>query len=271
MSGRVAGKVALVTGAARGQGRSHAVRLAGEGADLIAVDWCRGFPGMAYPASTPNDLAETARLVEESGRRVVTAAVDIRDREALRTAVDSAVGRLGRLDIVVANAGIAYIAAWDAHTPAMWDIVLGVNLTGAWNTAQLTAPHLIAAGGGSIVLVSSGAALKANPFMTAYVASKYGVNGLMHALAAELAIHHIRVNSVHPTVVDTPMCEGTNGQAIEALLAGQPRLRGIFTNLLPVGAIQPSDVSHAVVYLASDEARYVTSQELGVDAGIGQS
>jgi SDR family mycofactocin-dependent oxidoreductase len=271
MTTRVAGKVALVTGAARGQGRSHAVRLAEEGADIIALDWCTGFAGMKYPASSADDLGDTVRLVEAAGGRVVSGIVDVRDRDMLAAAVASAVEDLGGLDVVVANAGISYIAAWDEHTPEMWDTVLGVNLTGAWNTAQLTAPYLVAAGGGSIVLVSSGAALKANPFMTAYVASKYGVNGLMHALAAELASHRIRVNSIHPTVVDTPMCAGTNGLVIEALLERQPRLRGIFTNLLPVDAIEAVDVSHAVVYLASDESRYVTSQEFAVDAGIAQS
>ena len=264
-TGRVAGKVALITGAARGQGRSHAVRLAREGADIIAVDVCSDVAGIAYPLALPDDLEETARLAEEAGARVVIAQVDVRDRDALTHAVGRGVDRLGRLDIAVANAGVCTIQRWDEVDPAVWDTVIGINLTGAWNTCVASIPHLLAAGRGSIILISSAAGLKGQPFLAPYVASKHGIVGVMRTLANELASRSIRVNSVHPTGVDTPMLVGLGGltERIEA----SPDVGPLFLNSLPIDVMEPEDVSDAVLYLASDESRYVTGLTMTVDAG----
>jgi SDR family mycofactocin-dependent oxidoreductase len=263
--GRARGKVALITGAARGQGRSHAVRLAHEGADIIAVDLCRDVEAIPYPLATPADLEETERLVLAAGGRVVAAAVDVRDAESLTAVVGDGVGRLGGLDIVVANAGVCTVQRWDEVTPAVWEAVIGINLTGAWNTSVASIPHLQEAGGGSIILISSVAGLKGQPFFAPYVASKHGMVGVMRVLANELAAQNIRVNTIHPTGVDTPMLVGLGGlgERIEA----SPDTGSIFLNSLKVDVLPPEDVSHAVVYLASDESRYVTGTTLAVDAG----
>src|SRR5690242_9014612 len=207
MAGRVDGKVAFITGAARGQGRSHAVRLAQEGADIIAIDICRGFEDSTAPAATPEDLAETADMVKNLDRRIVTAEVDVRDYAALKAAVDSGVEQLGRLDIVVANAGIGNGGeTLDQTSDNDWDDMIGTNLTGVWKTVKAAVPHVIAGGaGGSIVLTSSVGGLKAYPNTGHYVAAKHGVVGLMRAFAVELGQHMIRVNSVHPTHVSTQM------------------------------------------------------------------
>lgn len=266
--GRVAGKVALITGAARGQGRAHAVRLAEEGADVIAVDVCAPLPSVAYDSATPEDLAETVAQVEKTGRRIVAAQLDVRDLEGLRTAVDDAVATLGRLDIVVANAGICVPKAWDQVTPQIFDDTISTNVTGVWNTVMAGAPHLVRAGGGSIVLISSAAGLKVQPFMIPYTTSKFAVRGMAKAFAAELARHSIRVNSVHPTGVDTPMGSGDMQAQIGAAIATSPRLAGMFTNLLPVETTQPSDVADTVLFLASDESKYITAHEIAPDAGV---
>ncbi len=265
MAGRVEGKVAFVTGAARGQGRSHAVRLAEEGADIIAVDLCAPIPGLQYPPATEEDLAETVRQVEALDRRIVARKTDTRDVSAMKAVIDEGVAQLGHLDIVVGNAGVCYIHSWDQATQEIWDETISTNLTGAWNTVRLTAPHLIAAGGGSIILTSSAAGLKALPFLTAYVASKFGITGLTKAFAAELAEHNIRVNSLHPTGVDTPM--GSVGGVFPALVEAHPQLGAMLTNELPIEVTQPRDQSNAVLFLASDEARYVTAHAMTVDAG----
>lgn len=263
--GRVSGRVALITGAARGQGRCHAVRLAAEGADIIAVDRCADVEEIPYPMATPADLDETARLVEATGARVVTARVDVRDPEALGAAVAEGTGQLGRLDIAVANAGVCTVQRWDEVTPAVWDAVIGVNLSGAWNTCVAALPHLIESGAGSLILISSVAGLKGEPFFAPYVASKHGLVGVMRMLANELASRGVRVNSVHPTGVDTPMLAGLSGltERIEA----DPRTGPIFLNSLPVELVTPDDVSDAVLYLASAESRYVTGLTVTVDAG----
>lgn len=266
--GRVDGKVALVTGAARGQGRSHALRLAEEGADIIAVDLCGPVPGLQYSPATEEDLAETVRQVEALDRRIVASVTDVRDREAFKTAIDEGVAALGRLDIVVGNAGICIIAPWDEVTPEIWDTTISTNLTGVFNTVQLTAPHLIAAGGGSIILTSSAAGLKGLPFLTPYVASKFGVTGLGKAFATELAEHNIRVNTLHPTGVETAM--GEMADAYPPLLEKHPRVGGMLTNMLPIETTQPRDQSNAVLFLASDEARYITALSMTVDAGNTQ-
>jgi SDR family mycofactocin-dependent oxidoreductase len=263
--GRVAGKVALVTGAARGQGRSHAVRLAAEGADIVAVDICAQVDHVEYATATPEDLATTARLVEATGARVVTHAVDVRDARALTDAVADGVATLGRLDIAVANAGVCSVQRWDEVTPERWETILGVNLTGAWNTCTAAIPHLLEAGGGSMILISSTAGLKGQPFFAPYVASKHGMVGIMRTLANELASRFIRVNSVHPTGVDTPMLMAMGGltERIEA----SPDVGSIFLNSLPVELVHSEDVSNAVLFLASDEARNVTGLTMTVDAG----
>jgi SDR family mycofactocin-dependent oxidoreductase len=263
--GRVAGKVALITGAARGQGRSHAVRLAAEGADIVAVDICAPVENVEYATATPEDLATTARMVEDLGARVVTSAVDVRDAGALTGAVAAGVAELGRLDIAVANAGVCSVQRWDEVTPERWETILGVNLTGAWNTCTAAIPHLLDAGGGSIILISSTAGLKGQPFFLPYVASKHGMVGIMRGLANELASKHIRVNSVHPTGVDTPMLMAMGGltERIEA----SPDVGSIFLNSIPVDLVQSEDISDAVLFLASDESRYVTGLTMTVDAG----
>lgn len=268
MAGRVQGKVALITGAARGMGRAHAVRLAQEGADIIAVDLAGPLPSVAYDSATPEDLAETAQLVQKLDRRIVTAQLDVRDLDALKGAVDGGVTELGRLDVVVANAGICVPRAWDEVTPTIFDDTIGINVTGVWNTVMAGAPHLVDAGGGSIVLISSAAGLKVQPFMVPYTTSKWAVRGMAKAFAVELARHHIRVNSVHPTGVNTPMGSGDMQAVIGKAIQSEPRLATMFMNLLPVDTTEPEDVADAVLFLASDESKYVTAHELAPDAGI---
>ncbi len=268
--GRVEGKVAFITGAARGQGRSHAVRLAQEGADIIAVDIAGPIPNLDYPHATPEDLAQTVKEVEALDRRIIATRADVRDRDAMKKAIDEGVAQLGHLDIVVANAGICILRPWDEVTPEIWQETLAINLTGAWNTVQLAAPHLITAGGGSIILTSSAAGLKGLPFLTPYVASKHGIVGIMRAFAHELAEYNIRVNSVHPTGVDTPMGSGDGTQRMGDLIGAHPKLGGLFTNSLPIDITEPVDISNAVLFLASDEARYVTALTMTVDAGNTQ-
>ena len=265
MAGRVAGKVAFITGAARGQGRSHAIRLAEEGADIIAVDICRDYGTVPYPMATAEDLTQTVKAVEALDRRIVAAQADVRDAAALKAAVDAGVAQLGRLDIVSANAGICTAQPWDEVTPAVWQDTLDTNLTGVWNTMVVSVPHLIAAGGGSIICTSSTAGLKGMPFLAPYVAAKHGVVGIARTMANELGRHMIRVNTVHPTGVDTPMGHGLG--ALEPLKERDARLGPIYLNTLPVENVDPRDVSNAVLFLASDEARYVTGLEFTVDAG----
>jgi SDR family mycofactocin-dependent oxidoreductase len=268
MGDRVQGKVALVTGAARGQGRADAVRLAQEGADVIVVDVCGPLPLVAYDSATPEDLAETVRQVEAADRRAVSAILDIRDLEALRVAVDQGVAELGRLDVIVANAGICIPTPWDQTTPEVYEATISTNVTGTWNTVMAGAPHLVEAGGGSIVIISSAAGLKVQPFMVPYTTSKFAVRGMAKAFAAELAQHRIRVNTVHPTGVNTPMGSGDMGRVLGEAIAGNPRLGGMFTNLLPVDITEPTDVADTVLFLASDESKFITAHELAPDAGV---
>jgi SDR family mycofactocin-dependent oxidoreductase len=263
--GRVDGKVAFITGAARGQGRSHAVRLAEEGADIIAVDVPGDYETVRYPMGTQAELEETAKAVEALDRRIVARAVDVRDAAALKSAVDDGVAELGRLDIVCANAGICTVQTWDEVTPQVWQDTLDTNLTGIWNTCVVAIPHLIASGGGSIIATSSTAGIKGLPFLAPYVAAKHGVVGVARSLANELAKHRIRVNTVHPTGVDTPMAAGLGG--VNPLLERDPDLGPIFMNTYPVEIVDSVDISNAVLWLASDESRYVTGLQLTVDAG----
>ncbi|HEY1666679.1 MAG TPA: mycofactocin-coupled SDR family oxidoreductase [Trebonia sp.] len=268
MGNRVAGKVALITGAARGQGRAHAVRLAGEGADVIVVDVCAPLPSVAYDSATPEDLDETVRQVEKTGRRVISGIVDIRDLAALRAIVDDAVGKLGRLDVVVANAGICVPKAWDQVTRQIFDDTISTNVTGTWNTVMAGAPHLVAAGGGSVILISSAAGLKVQPFMIPYTTSKFAVRGMAKAFAAELAKDGIRVNSVHPTGVNTPMGSGRMQEELGAAMAGDQRLGAMFMNMMPVDTTEPADVADTVLFLASDESKFITAHEIAPDAGV---
>ncbi len=265
MAGRVAGKVAFITGAARGQGRSHAIRLAEEGADIIAVDICRDYGTVPYAMATEADLEQTVKAVEALDRRIIATQADVRDAAALKAAVDDGVAQLGRLDIVSANAGICTVQPWDEVSPAVWQDTLDTNLTGVWNTMVVSVPHLIAAGGGSIICTSSTAGIKGLPYLAPYVAAKHGVVGIARTMANELAAHKIRVNTVHPTGVDTPMGTGLGG--LEALIGRDPNLGPIYMNTLPVEIVDPRDISNAVLFLGSDEARYVTGLEFTVDAG----
>ncbi|MFE7741204.1 mycofactocin-coupled SDR family oxidoreductase [Nocardia sp. NPDC057455] len=274
MTGRVEGKVAFITGAARGQGRSHAVRLAQEGADIIAVDVCKQLDNVPFAMSTPEDLATTADLVKAEGRRVFTAEVDVRDYAALKSAVDTGVEQLGRLDVIVANAGIGNEGGQLLDLEEnLWDDMIGVNLGGVWKTVKAGASHLIAGGrGGSIVLTSSVGGLKAYPNVGHYVAAKHGVVGLMRTFAVELGQHSIRVNSVHPTHVNTPMVmnEGTYKLFRPDLEnPGPADLEPIcrMFHTLPIPWVEPVDISNAVLYLASDESRFVTGVPLPIDAG----
>jgi SDR family mycofactocin-dependent oxidoreductase len=265
MAGRVAGKVAFVTGAGRGQGRSHAIRLAEEGADIIAVDILEDYGTVGYGMSSPDDLADTVKAVEALDRRIIAAKADVRDAGRLKEVLDEGVAQLGKLDIAVANAGICTVQSWDEVTPQIWRDTLDTNLTGVWNTMVAAAPHLIANGGGSIICTSSTAGIKGLPFLAPYVAAKHGVVGIARTMANELASHSIRVNTVHPTGVETPMLAGLGG--LDPLLNKDQNLGPIFMNTLPVEIVDPRDISNAVLFLASDEARYVTGLEFTVDAG----
>jgi SDR family mycofactocin-dependent oxidoreductase len=275
MAGRVEGKVAFITGAARGQGRSHAVRLAQEGADIIAVDICRKISSNSeIPPSTPDDLVETADLVKGLNRRVVTAEVDVRNYDALKAAVDSGVEQLGRLDIVCANAGIGNGGqTLDKTREDDWQAMIDVNLSGVWKTVKAAVPQLISQGvGGSIILTSSVGGLKAYPHTGHYIAAKHGVVGLMRTFAVELGAHFIRVNSIHPTNVNTPMFmnEGTMKLFRPDLENPGPddlKVAAQFMHVLPIGWVEPADISNAVLFLASDESRYITGLTLTVDAG----
>lgn len=261
---RVAGKRVLITGAGRGMGRSHAVRLAQEGADLVLVDICAQIDGLDYELSSETDLKETARLASQHGARVVTDVVDVRDETAMKSTVNQAVRELGGLDAAVANAGVLTVGTWDETTAAQWRLVLDVNLIGAWNTCLAAIPHLLDQGGGSLVNISSSAGIKGTPMHVPYTASKHGIVGMMLALANELAAQSIRVNTVHPTGVATGMAPST----LHEHIAKREDLIPIFLNALPAPLIEAADVSNAVLYLVSDESRYVTGLEFKVDAGV---
>jgi (+)-trans-carveol dehydrogenase len=272
--GRVEGKVAFVTGAARGQGRSHAIRLAEEGPDIIADDLCGQIDTVPYPMATPEDLDQTVKAVEALDRRIIATQADVRDGAALKAAVDDGVAQLGRLDIVAANAGIASTADGTATLPDQdWQDMIDVNLTGVWQTCKATVPHLLAGGrGGSIILTSSAAGLMAYPNIGHYVAAKHGVVGLMRTLALELAPHSIRVNSLHPTQVNTPMIMNETIYRLFMPDEESPTAAGFAPvsqemNALPIPWVEPVDISNALLFLASDEARYITGVTLPIDAG----
>jgi SDR family mycofactocin-dependent oxidoreductase len=257
---RLAGKVAFITGAARGQGRSHAVRLAEEGADIIAID-----------IGSPTDLAQTVKEVEALDRRIVASQADVRDSGGLTAALDDGVARLGRLDIVVANAGIVRFGTVEELTEQAWRDVIDVNLTGVRHTVKAAIPRLRAAGGGSIIIIGTG--LKGKPNLGHYAAAKHGLVGLMQSLANELAPDMVRVNTVHPSAVDNDMIH--NQALYHQLLPDhqgditRQEIEPVFQtlNALPVPWVESVDISNAVLFLASDEARYITGVTLPVDAG----
>ena len=265
--GKLDGKVAFITGAARGQGRSHAIRLAEEGADIIAVDVCAQIDSVPYPMATPDDLADTVKQVEGLGRRIVAREADVRDAAALRSALADGVAELGQVEIVLANAGIAPMSL--DPRPQEWQDVIDVNLTGVYNTVEATRPGMVERGaGGAIVLTSSTAGINGiggdAPGGLGYTAAKHGIVGLMRSYANILAPHRIRVNSVHPTGVRTPMVVNEN---MEKFLSADPAMGSAMANALPVDMVEPLDISNAIAWLVSDDARYVTGVTLPVDAG----
>jgi SDR family mycofactocin-dependent oxidoreductase len=268
VTGKLEGKVAFITGAARGQGRSHAIRLAEEGADIIAVDICKQIATVGYPMATPDDLAETVKSVEALDRRIVAREADVRDEAGLRAAFEAGVAELGPVDIVLANAGIAPLSMHEEH--GAWQDVIDVNLTGVFNTVEIAIPSMIERGkGGAIVLTSSTAGINGigGPSRggLGYTASKHGVVGLMRSYANSLAPHSIRVNSVHPTGVNTPMVVN---DVMQEFLQQDPTLGQAMANALPVDMVEPVDISNAILWLVSDDARYVTGITVPVDAGF---
>lgn len=271
MSGRdgsLQGRVAFITGAARAQGRAHAVRLAAAGADIIALDICAPASStVTYTPATPEDLNETVRLVEAEGRKVLAREVDIRDDAALRQLVADGVEQFGRLDILVANAGVlSWGRVWEL-TDEQWDTVIGINLTGTWRTLRAVVPAMIEAGnGGSIVVVSSSAGIKATPGNGHYSASKHGLTALTNTLALELGEYDIRVNSIHPYSIDTPMIEP---EAMMEIFARHPSFVHSFPPmpLQPNGFMSPDEVADVVVWLAGDGAGTVTGAQIPVDKG----
>jgi SDR family mycofactocin-dependent oxidoreductase len=269
---RLAGKVAFITGAARGMGRAHAVRMAGEGADIIAVDIAGPVPPcIKYDHATKDDLDETVRLVSATGRKILASVVDTRDHDALRDTVAAGVAELGRLDIIVANAGVASAETWDLITPESFRDILDINVTGTWNTVMAGASHIVDGGrGGSIILIGSAAGIKMQPVMVHYTTSKHAVTGMARAFAAELGRHYIRVNSVHPGPVQTPMGSGEMPASVGRAIKATPQLGSMLSTFLPYGIAEPDDVADAVLWLASDESRTVTAAAIAVDQGTTQ-
>ncbi len=271
--GKLEGKVAFITGAARGQGRSHAIRLAQEGADIVAVDISQQVDTVPYDTARPGDLEETVREVEALDRRIVATEADVRDLSALQKAADDGVAQLGRIDIVLANAGISTMAPTLEMDESMWQTMIDINLTGVWKTVRAAAPNIVAGGrGGSIVLTSSLAAMWANENIAHYSAAKAGLIGMMQVLAKELAPQSIRVNTVHPTTVATGMILNDATYKLFRPDLDQPT-RADFEeaarelNRLPVSMMDPVDISNAILYLVSDDGRYVTGTTHVVDAG----
>jgi SDR family mycofactocin-dependent oxidoreductase len=275
MTGRLEGKVVFITGVARGQGRSHAVRFAEEGADVIGIDICDQIDSVGYPLATKADLDETVRLVEALDRRIVVGQADVRDRESMKTVLDAGLAELGRLDFVIANAGIMPIWGEGSRTMQAWHDCLDVLLTGVLNTVELTYPILLEQDhGGSIVITSSMAGVE-KPMMRTesshtlgmlgYTTCKSALKSLMRNYASFLAAHSIRVNSVHPTGVNTPMIQ--NEMMATYFQEGNPQDMLTLVNALPVDAVEPVDISNMMVFLCSEESRYFTGNVVRVDAG----
>jgi SDR family mycofactocin-dependent oxidoreductase len=271
-SSKLENKVVFITGAARGQGRAHAVRMAQEGADIIAVDVAGPVaPSVKYNPASQADLDETVRLVEATGRRILASAVDTRDHDGLVATVGKGGAELGRLDIVVANAGIAVPQTWNEITPESFRDVIDVNVTGTWNAVMAGAQHIVEGGrGGSIIMISSAAGIKMQPFMIHYTASKHAITGMARAFAAELGQHSIRVNSVHPGPVLTDMGSGDMVTEIGRTIESYPQLSNMLLGFLPMGVCEANDVADAVLWLASDESKFVTAAAVPVDGGMSQ-
>ncbi|NDZ96253.1 mycofactocin-coupled SDR family oxidoreductase [Streptomyces sp. SID6673] len=265
--GRLDNKVAFITGVARGQGRAHAVRLAGEGAQIVGVDIAGPLPGVPYDPATQADLDETGRLVEEQGSKAHLVRCDVRDLDELKAAVDDGVAAFGGLDIAVANAGICIPETWDEVTPTSFRDTMDINVIGAWNTVIATAPHLIERGGGSIILTSSFAGKKMQPFMVHYTTSKHALVGMTRAFAAELGNHNVRVNSIHPGAVATPMGSGQMVARIEETNAANPRLAGMGMTFLNQFVAEADEIANVVAFLASDESKFITAEHISIDGG----
>jgi SDR family mycofactocin-dependent oxidoreductase len=274
MTDRMAGKVAFITGIARGQGRAHAVRLAREGADIVGLDICKQMSSADYAMSTEEDLQETVGLVTALGRRVIARVGDVRDIDSIRTTYEDGLAELGHIDAVIANAGIMPIWGRGADTMQAWHDCLDVLLTGVLNTVEVAYPHLIDQGrGGSIVITSSMAALK--PLMRTlggrtlgtlgYAAAKAALVNLARNYASILAYHGIRVNTIHPTGVNTPMADNDMVRARFEAANEQDALA--LVNAIPVRLVEPEDIANAVLWLCSDESRYYTGNIMRVDAG----
>ncbi|WP_300009219.1 mycofactocin-coupled SDR family oxidoreductase [Pseudonocardia sp.] len=266
--GKLDGKVAVITGGARGQGRSHAVALAREGADVVVCDIASDIASVPFPLADAADLDETVKLVEQQDRRCVALQADVRDTAAMQQVADTAMREFDRIDVLLANAGILSLSdtTW-ALSDEQWDDMIDVNLTGVFKSCRAVVPHMLAAGnGGSIVITSSIAGLKGVAGCTHYTAAKHGVVGLMRTLARELAAARIRVNTIHPTGVDSPM---SNNDFFPAWLEANPELGDAMRgNLMPVDAMPMADVSSVITWLVSDEAKWVTGVTLPVDAGF---
>ena len=265
MEQRFKGKVALITGAARGQGRAEAIRLAQEGADVIAIDICEPLPTVSYEGAAKDDLAETVRAVEELGRRIVSFQADTRDMDGLQASVDRGVEALGRLDVVVANAGIcSYGFLWEL-TEEQFRTMIDVNVVGTWHTLKATVPILIRQGeGGCIIVTSSVGGIRGMPWLGHYVASKHAISGMAKTLANELGQYNIRVMILMPNAVATPM--GLD-QTLVASVQANPALGSMFMNALPATLTEPENVAAAVAFIASDDGRYMTGSEVVVDLG----
>jgi len=269
--GKLDGKVALISGGARGQGRSHAMTLAREGCDIAFCDISEPLKTTLYRTSTTEDRIETEKMILETGRRCLAVEADVRDRPAMTDFVNRTIDELGKIDIVLANAGMTSFAPiWE--TPyEMWDETINICLTGVWNTVRPVLPHMVGRKEGCIVLTSSNAGLTPIPNVAPYVAAKHGVTGLMKVLAVEMAAFNVRVNSVHPCGVNTPLVMNQpgldlfSGKDNATFEDAEPGMKSL--NLLDVALIEPEDVSQAILYLVSDAARYVTGTALTVDAG----
>ena len=264
--GLLDGRVALITGAARAQGRSHAIRLAAEGADIIAIDICGEAAPVGYATATREDLEETSRLVNNEGRGIIACVADVRDQAALDAIVAEGVRQFGGVDVVVANAGIS---TWDRFwemSEEKWQAMLDINLSGVWRTFKAAAPAMISQGrGGSMIAIASVAGIKSLPAQAQYSAAKHGIVGLTKTAALELGEYGIRVNSIHPWGVQSPMVEDPT---VGTFLAAHPHYLNSFGSILPSPLLaEPNDISDAVVYLASDMSRCVTGIQLPVDMG----
>jgi SDR family mycofactocin-dependent oxidoreductase len=267
--GNLNGKVAFITGAARGQGRAHAVRLAADGADIIALDICRDIDSIDYPNASPEDLQETVKLVEKEGRRIVARQADVRDTDDVEQVVAEGLAEFGRLDIVIANAGVIRLGPGGDRRQTFRDII-DVNLVGVWNTVEAAIPSLIDGGrGGSIVLTSSSAGLKGTGTDRAggqaYTAAKRGLVGLMQVWANEFAQYSIRVNTIHPTGVATGM---VMNETMGKLLEANDTAVAAMQNALPIPILMPEDIANAVAFLVSDEAKFITGTAWPLDAGF---